>query len=209
MTAAPERRRPAPGWRGPRVVVPVALLAAGVAVIAGRRPWLAGLVDDATLGRTQVGAAGSEAVPGLVALALIVAAAALAAATAGPLLRRLTLVLGTAAATGLALLAVRAVSDADGILGALAATATGRTGTIPVSGITTTAWPYAVATCAGLAALALLAGLTGAGSWRGLSQRYDAPGEAAGGRGQRVSTAWEDLERGVDPTAEGSPDPGR
>ncbi|MFN8029460.1 MAG: Trp biosynthesis-associated membrane protein [Dermatophilaceae bacterium] len=202
MTPDPTRSRPAARWRGPRVVVPAALLAAGIAVVAGRRPWLTGLVDDATLGRTSVGATGSQAVPGLVALALVIAAAALAAATSGPVLRRLTLVLGSAASLGLALLGVRAVAEADGILGALAATASGRTGTIPVTGVTTAFWPYAVAASAALSALASLAGLTGAGSWRGLSQRYDAPGEAAGGRGQRVSTAWDDLERGVDPTAD-------
>lgn len=202
MTHTPTHSRPATRWRGPRVVVSVALLAAGVAVVAGRRPWLTGLVDDATLGRTSVGATGSQAVPGLVALALIIAAAALAAATSGPLLRRLTLLLGVAAATGLAILAVRALAQGDSILGALAATASGRTGTTPVTGVTPAFWPYAVAASAALSALASLAGLTGAGSWRGLSQRYDAPGEAGGGRGQRMSTAWDDLERGVDPTAD-------
>ena len=83
MTPDPTRSRPAALAR-PRVVVLAALLAAGIAVVAGRRPWLTGLVDDATLGRTSVGATGSQAVPGLVALALVIAAAALAAATSGP-----------------------------------------------------------------------------------------------------------------------------
>ena len=46
------------------------------------------------------------------------------------------------------------------------------------------------------------AALASAGSWRGLSERYDAPGEsdAAGGRGERVLRTWDRLDRGDDPT---------
>jgi len=175
-------------WTGPRVVVPVALLAAGLAAISGRRVWLTGRVEDAVVGSSTVTGTGTQVVPGLVALALVLAAAVLAAATAGAVMRRLALVLGAVA--GIAL-------------------ASSRTGTIPVTGVSVGSWPWLVAAAAMAGATACLAGLAGASQWRGLSQRYDAPAaEPAGAvpRGQRTTSAWNDLDDGVDPTqAPGTP----
>lgn len=186
---------------GPRVVVPVALLVAGLGVVSGRRVWLTGRVEDAVLGSSTISGTGAQVVPGLVAVSLVLAAAALAAATAGPLLRRLTLAAGLLAAVALGTLSARALVEGDTLLGGLAATASGRTGTIPVAA-RAGLWPAVLAAASCVAVLALVTGLAGASSWRGLSQRYDAPADpdVAGGRGERVPGTWDRLDRGDDPT---------
>ena len=188
-------------WARPRVVIPVALLAAGLAVISGRRIWLTGRVDDAALGASTVSATGTQAVPGLVALALVLAAGTLAAATAAPVVRRITLITATLATGALAALSARAMTNADGIVGSVAAQQSGRSGSIPVAA-EANAWPAAVLVAMVLTGLVLVAALASAGSWRGLSERYDAPGESdtAGGRGERVLRTWDRLDRGDDPT---------
>jgi len=188
-------------WARPRVVIPLALLAAGLAVISGRRIWLTGRVDDAALGASTVSATGTQSVPGLVALALVLAAGTLAAATAAPVVRRITLITATLAAGALAALSARAMTNADSIVGSVAAQQSGRSGSIPVAA-EANAWPAAVLVAMVLTGLVLVAALASAGSWRGLSERYDAPGEsdAAGGRGERVLRTWDRLDRGDDPT---------
>ena len=125
----------------PSVVVLVSLAGAAVAAISGRRPWLSARVDDAVLGATTVSGTGTQVVPGLVALALILAAAVLAAATSGPVMRRVSLVVGGCVALGLGALAVRAATSAPDLLGAIAAEASSRTGSIPVTDAQVSAWP--------------------------------------------------------------------
>lgn len=186
----------------PRVVLPVALLAAAIAAISGRRTWLRGEVADAVLGSATVTGAGTQVVPGLVAIALVVAAAVLAAATAGPLTRRVCLALGAGAAALLAVLSVRVATSAESLLGGIAAEQTSRTGTIPVTGVSISFWPWLIAALALLAAVAAIGGFVGAAGWRGLSQRYDAPADqATGSRGERTAGAWDELDRDIDPTA--------
>ena len=186
----------------PRVVLPVALLAAAIAAISGRRTWLRGEVADAVLGSATVTAAGTQVVPGLVAIALVVAASVLAAATAGPLTRRVCLALGAGAAALLAVLSVRVATSAESLLGGIAAEQTSRTGTIPVTGVSISFWPWLIAALALLAAVAAIGGFVGAAGWRGLSQRYDAPADqATGSRGERTAGAWDELDRDIDPTA--------
>ena len=213
-------------WARPRVVIPVALLAAGLVVISGRRIWLTGRVDDAKAiaqplddgtahedaafegvaeATTQLPGHGGEQTmgrgQGLVALALVLAAGTLAAATAAPVVRRITLITATLAAGALAALSARAMTNADSIVGSVAAQQSGRSGSIPVAA-EANAWPAAVLVAMVLTGLVLVAALASAGSWRGLSERYDPPGEsdAAGGRGERVLRTWDRLDRGDDPT---------
>lgn len=188
-------------WTSPRLVVPVVLAAAALAAVSGRRTWLSGQVTDAVLGHAQVTGPGTRVVPGLVAIALIIVAGVLAAATSGPRARRLCLAATALAALALAALAIRAIVRAATLLGTIAAESTSRSGTIPVTGIQVGPWAYLVAAAGAIAALAAVAGLVGAGRWRGLSQRYDAPaGEATGSRGERTAGAWDDLDRDIDPT---------
>lgn len=198
-------------WTGPRIVLPVALAAAAVAAVSGRRTWLTGQTADAVLGSATIRAAGADVVPGLVAIALVLGAGVLAAATAGPLARRIALIAAASAGVLLSVLSLRAVTSAAGLLGTLAAERTSRTGSIPVQDIAVSPWPWLVAAAAALATVAVLGGLAGAGRWRGLSQRYDAPstpalptsgdGSAAGSRGERTPVAWDDMDKDIDPTA--------
>lgn len=195
----------------PRYVIPPVLLAAFAVVIAGRREWFAGRIaaSSAVGAGSPVTATGADAVPGLIAFALVIAAGILAAATSGPVLRRVTLVVSALAGMALTVLTALALTRADDTLGTAAATASGLTGNVPVTAITTSPWPYVVFVAAVVATLATILGLLGAARWRGLSQRYEAPvadGEPAGGRGERVASAWDQVDRGMDPTVDVHPD---
>jgi uncharacterized membrane protein (TIGR02234 family) len=225
-------------------VVLLALLGAGVVVVAASRPWVTGRVTDAVLGSSTLTATGSEAAPGVVALALVVAAAALAVVTTGRVARAVSLVLHLAAVLGAAFVTIRVLVDPEGVLGPRAAAAAGRTGSLPTEA-SATAWPWVA-----LAGLAVALGswalaVTGRRRWGGLSARYDAPTGAApatpstsaasattasasaaaappssasattasapapsaapppaatGARGERVSSQWDQLSAGLDPT---------
>ncbi len=175
--------------------------APGVAPISGRRPWLSARVDDAVLGATTVSGTGTQVVPGLVALALILAAAVLAAATSGPVMRRVSLVVGGCVALGLGALAVRAATSAPDLLGAIAAEASSRTGSIPVTDAQVSAWPWLVVAASALAGAACLAGLRGAPGGGALPQGYPPPpADVPGPRGQRTPAPWDQLDHDIDPT---------
>ena len=98
--------------------------------------------------------------------------------------------------------ALRVATSAESLLGGIAAEQTSRTGTIPVTGVSISFWPWLIAALALLAAVAAIGGVVGAAGWRGLSQRYDAPADqATGSRGERTAGAWDELDRDIDPTA--------
>lgn len=184
-------------------VVLAALVAAGTLLASGGRVWARGTVDDAVLGASRVSGTGSELASGVVALALVAAAAAVASTTSGRLVRRLTLVVLGLAGLGEGWLAARILLDPGHSLGAVAARSAGRTGTLETHA-TTTAWPWVCLVASLLLALAAAAGWAGAGRWRGLGARYEAPSGAAettaGARGQRVASDWDRLDAGDDPT---------
>lgn len=203
---------------GKRGVVALALAGALVLVASASRTWVSGTVDDAVLGASRVSATGSQLAPGLVAIALAGAAAALAAITSGRLVRRISIVVLGVAALGAGGLVVAVLADPAGRLGGVAARSTGRTGSVETHA-STGAWPWLALAGAALLLAAAVAAWVGAGRWRGLSARYEtpvggatevgvrgaaAPGSVAearaGARGQRVASAWESLDAGVDPT---------
>ena len=154
-------------WGRPRLVVLAALLVLAATVISGSRVWLRGTSAESGLAGGVVTATGAQAVPGLVALGLVIGAATVAAAAGGRVVRRVTLVVAILAASGLAFAVVRGVNTADATLGRLAADASGRAGVVPVSA-QVSAWPWLVVVAAIVACTALVAGLVGSGSWRGL-----------------------------------------
>lgn len=192
-------------------VVLLAVLGAAVLLVSGGRTWVTGTVDDAVLGASRIEGTGSEVASGVIALALAAGAAALVTATSGAVVRRVTVVLLGLAGLGLGFYVVRVLLDPGAALGAVAARATGRTGTIETSA-SVTVWAWVAA---GAVLLLLLSGacaLVGARRWSGLSSRYDAPeadgvAPAAGSRGERVASDWERLTAGEDPTE--GPDAGR
>ncbi|GAA2163210.1 Trp biosynthesis-associated membrane protein [Pedococcus bigeumensis] len=180
-------------------VVVLALLGSGILLASGGRVWANGTVDDAVLGASRISGTGTEVASGVVALALVGAAAALASATGGVVVRRITL--GVLALAGVAesVVAARVALAPEDPLGAIAAKAAGRTGSIETHA-TITAWPWLCVVAGVLLVLASVAGWLGAARWRGLGARYEAPTTSAGARGQRVATDWDRLDAGDDPT---------
>lgn len=180
----------------------IAALSALLTAVAARRPWVRGTVDDAMVGGSLQEATGEEAVTGFVALGLVILAGAVAAAATRRLGRRVAAVLVLLASLGMAGLVLRVILDPGGVLGAITAASTGRTGALSASG-ETTVWAY-------VALLPVLGGLlTAALAWRGArswpepSAAYDRPGsERPGRRGERVATDWDRLSEGEDPTTD-------
>ena len=193
-----------------RAVLLLVLLTAGVLLVSGSRVWVNGSVDDPVLGAGSLHGTGSQVARGVLAAALVGAAAVVAAATSGRVVRRLaSAVVVLAGALGAAV-TVSVIGDPDGALGRVAATGTGRTGDVPAHG-SVTLWVWVAALATLLMALGGVAALVGAGRWSGLSSRYDAPsaaGESAGDVGAAApeqavrrsrESAWEQLSRGEDP----------
>ncbi|MGL5816098.1 MAG: Trp biosynthesis-associated membrane protein [Phycicoccus sp.] len=184
------------------------LLAAAGLLAAGFQPWATGAVDDAVLGATRVSATGSEVAPGLSVVALAVAAAVVAVVAAGRVGRVVALAGYALCLAGATSLTVRVLADPGGVLEPLAATRVGRTGTVATTQAAATGWPWLALAAVAVGAVGLLAGLAGARSWGAPTARYDVPRgrDATGPRGERVSSDWDRLSAGQDPT---DPRPGR
>ncbi len=208
-----------------RGVIGLAVTGALLLVASASRTWVSGTVDDAVLGASRVTGTGSQLAPGLVAIALAAAAAALAATTSGRLVRRISIIVLALAALGAGGLVAVVLADPGGRLGGVAARSTGRTGSVETHA-STGAWPWLALAGAILLFAAAVAAWAGAGRWQGLSARYETPAvdalgttapsdpaqTRAGSRGERVATAWDSLDAGVDPTEHGvaeSPEPDR
>jgi uncharacterized membrane protein (TIGR02234 family) len=181
-------------------VVLLALLGALVVLVSGSRDWVRGTVQD-PLGTSQIVGTGTQVASGLAALALVGAAAALASATSGRVVRRVALAVLAVSALGLGFLAGRVLRDPSGVMGSVAARAMGRTGSVETH-VSVTVWPGLCLVAALLLLVAAVGGWVGAASWRGLGARYEAQGATAtGARGQRVASDWDRLDAGDDPTA--------
>lgn len=180
------------------VLVLLVVLGALVVVVTASRTWLTGSVDDVVLGQTSVSATGAEAAGGVVALALVVVAGAVASAAVGPRVRVVALVLTGLAALSGVVSVVRVVLDPDAVLGPIAAAASGRTGSLETSSAVS-AWPWVAILGFALAAVALAGLATARRAARGLPARYDAPGVTP-------QSDWDQLSAGEDPTDVG-PDP--
>jgi uncharacterized membrane protein (TIGR02234 family) len=187
------------GPTGKAFVVLIALLGALLLLAGGGRTWVSGTVDDAVLGASRVTAQGTEVSSGVIAFALVGAAAAVASTTAGRVLRRVTLVVLALAGLAEAVVAARVALDPGAALGTVAARAAGRTGSLETHS-SATAWPWLAAVAGLLFVVAAVLGWLGAAGWRGLGARYEAPTSTAGPRGQRVGSDWDRLDAGDDPT---------
>jgi len=186
----------------------LAVLGAGAVLLTGSRSWVTGTVTDAVLGKATIAATGSDVAPGLSALALVVIAAAVAAVSGGRAVRVVSLVAEGAALVAVAVLIVRVLLDPSGPLGPVAAASVGRSGSIPTVAAVTS-WPWLAAVGWLVAVVGWTGAVAGARSWSGPSVRYERrqrppagndPGTATGARGQRVTSAWEQLDAGLDPT---------
>ena len=192
------------------VVVLLALVGAGGLLVSAFRPWVTGAVDDAVLGATRISATGSEVAPGLTAVALAIAAAAIAVVAAGRIARVVAVVAYAVCLAVAAGLAVRVIADPNGVLGPVGASRVGRTGSVETVA-STTAWPWVALLACGVALLGLVGAVAGIRRWGGPSARYDAPGGTAsdvpGPRGERVRSDWDELSAGRDPTDVGPDGP--
>jgi uncharacterized membrane protein (TIGR02234 family) len=192
------------------VVVLLALLGATGLLVSAFRPWVTGAVDDAVLGATRISATGAEVAPGLTAVALAVAAAAIAVVAAGRVARVVAVVAYAVCVAIAAALAVRVIADPAGVLGPVAASRVGRTGSVETVAHVT-AWPWVALLACAVALLGLVGAVVGLRRWGGPSARYDAPGgtasDVAGPRGERVRSDWDELSAGRDPTDVGPDGP--
>lgn len=188
-------------------VVALALVGAALLLVSGFRTWVTGTVDDAVLGASTISATGAEVAPGLSAVALAVAAAAIAVVAAGRVARVIAAI-GYAACLLLAAgLTVRVLADPSGALGPVAASRVGRTGSIETVAHAS-GWPWVALVAVVIAGSGLLGALVGVRRWGGPSARYEVTGtddtHVAGARGERVGSDWDELSAGRDPTDEGA-----
>ena len=185
------------------VVVLLALAGAGFLLVSAFRPWVTGAVDDAVLGATRISATGAEVAPGLTAVALAIAAAAIAVVAAGRIARVVAAVAYAGCLAVAVALAVRVLLDPEGVLGPLGAARVGRTGSVETVA-DPTAWPWVALLACAVALLGLVGAVVGMRRWGGPSRRYevtdDTAPDTAGPRGERVSSDWDELSAGRDPT---------
>jgi len=186
----------------------LAVLGAGWVLLTSSRTWATGTVHDAVLGASTVTGTGADLAPGLSAVALVLAAAAIAVVTGGRVVRLLSVVVEGAALAGLVALVVRVILDPSGLLGPLVAGRVARSGSVPTVA-SATDWPWLALVGVLVALLGWVGAVLGMRRWSGPSERYERRPRAvdgsdaapsAGARGQRVSSVWDQLDAGQDPT---------
>ena len=191
------------------VVVLLALVGAGLLLVSAFRPWVTGAVDD-VLGGARISATGAEVAPGLTAVALAIGAAAIAIVAAGRVARVIAVVAYALCVFVAAALAVRVLLDPEGVLGPVAASRVGRTGSVDTVA-QATIWPWVALLACVVALLGLAGAVVGIRRWGGPSQRYEVPAgtaaDVAGPRGERVASDWDELSAGRDPTDVGPDGP--
>jgi uncharacterized membrane protein (TIGR02234 family) len=191
-----------------RIVLVLMVAAACVMLVAGTQVWVSGSVDDAVLGASALQGRGADVAPDALAAALVGLASAVAAATAGTVVRVVAACAALLAALLGATVVISVLADPGGAMGSLAAAATGRSGAVAAHG---RAGGWAWVALAAMLAMGVggLGALVGGRRWRGLSSGYDAPvtgqgsqPDMAGDPARRHESAWDQLSRGEDPTAE-------
>ncbi|WP_018155738.1 Trp biosynthesis-associated membrane protein [Demetria terragena] len=183
------------------LVLGTAALAVLVMLASGARTWVTGRVDDPVLSQTAVSVAGSDAASGVLATALVGAAAALAAVTGGRVVRWIGAVSLTASGILGVALTVPALMDPESIVSQHAAAQTGRTGSVDAVAAPTF-WVYLSLLAAAVLVLAGGAAIMSVRRWPGLTSRYEAPasGGSTSARATEQESDWDRLSRGEDPT---------
>lgn len=172
-------------------------------LVAGAQPWVTGHLSDSVLGGAALQASGSQVASGVVALALVAAAALVGVLTGGRAARAVSAAVLTVAALGVAGLVLSVGLDPVSALGRHAATLAGRSSVTPADATT---GPGLWVAGAGSLALLVAAALAwrGVRRWSGLTARYERTAGAAADRGA-VRSAWDELTEGRDPTISGGP----
>lgn len=193
------------------MVLVLMLVSASVILISGSREWVSGSAGDAVLGASALHGTGSDIAPGALAAALVGLASAVAAATAGTVVRVIAAGSAMLAALLGAVVIISILADPGGVLGTLAAVGTGRTGSVVAQG-QAGSWAWVALSATLVMGVGGLFALVGASRWKGLSSRYDPPVAGQTSRTSRLSSTgepgrrreleWDQLSRGEDPTIE-------
>ena len=181
-----------------RTVLVLVTSAASVILVSGSREWVSGSTSDLVLGASALHGRGSDVAPAALAAALVGLASAVAAATAGSVVRVIAACSALMAAVLGAVVVISVLIDPGGALGRLAVAGTGRTGTVAAQG-RVGGWAWVALAAMLVMGIGGLGALIGRRRWHGLSSRYDAAGPAAGLASS--ASAWDKLSRGEDPTA--------
>jgi len=197
-----------------RTVLLLVLVSASVILVSGSRVWVSGSAGDAALGASVLNGTGSDVAPGALAAALVGLASAVAAATAGTVVRVIAAGSAMLAAVLGVVVIISTLADPGGALGTLAAAGTGRSGSVVAHGHAG-GWAWVALAATLVMGLGGFCALVGASRWNGLSSRYDPPaaGQTAqtsqtsqlsstGDLGRRRQVEWDQLSRGEDPTSE-------
>jgi len=181
--------------RKPAVLVLV-LAAASTVLVCGSRVWVSGAVDDVVLGPGALRGTGSDVAPGALAAALVGLASAVVVATAGSVVRVVAACSALMAAVLGSAVVVSVLADPGAALGKLAASGTGRSGTLAAHG-GAESWAWVTLAAMLVMGVGAVGALVGGRNWRGLPGRYEVGVPPAGD-----DSAWEQLSLGEDPTAE-------
>jgi len=197
-----------------RTVLVLVLVSASLILVSGSREWVSGSIGDAALGATALHGKGSDVASGALAAALVGLASAVAATTAGPVVRLIAASSALLAAVLGAAVAISVLVDPDGALVELAAAGTGRTGVVIGHG-QAGSWAWVALAATLVMGLGGLGALVGSRRWDRLPSRYDAPvpgqtsppdeGPQTGVEEPRGRESdWDQISRGEDPTVEKS-----
>ena len=205
MSTAPERTAARSRFTARRSVVLLALLGAGLVLLAATRTWATVEAVGALPGLSDLAVPGRHLAPGAIPIALAVAAGAIVLATSGRTVR-------FAVAAGLLVGAVVVVvNGVDGALDRTRTTATAVRDSLKVSGagfaagstpVDVTIWPWVAVLGGVLIGLAGLLTLVGGRSWAGPTRRYEREKAAAPVSAEpNPAGTWDALSRGEDPTS--------
>jgi len=196
------------------MVLVLMLMSASVILISGSRVWVSGSAGDAVLGASVLHGKGSDIAPGVLAAALVGLASAVAAATAGTVVRVIAAWSAMLAAVLGVVVIISVLADPGGVLGTLAAAGTGRSGSVVAHG-QAGSWAWVALSATLVMGFGGLCALVGASRWNGLSSRYDPPVAGHSSQssqtsqlgstsdlGRRGEVEWDQLSRGEDPTVE-------
>ncbi|HEY5181351.1 MAG TPA: Trp biosynthesis-associated membrane protein [Dermatophilaceae bacterium] len=196
------------------MVLVLMLMSASVILISGSRVWVSGSAGDAVLGASVLHGRGSDIAPGALAAALVGLASAVAAATAGTVVRVIAAWSAMLAAVLGVVVIISVLADPGGVLGTLAAAGTGRSGSVVAHG-QAGSWAWVALSATLVMGFGGLCALVGASRWNGLSSRFDPPVAGHSSQssqtsqlgstsdlGRRREVEWDQLSRGEDPTVE-------
>jgi uncharacterized membrane protein (TIGR02234 family) len=185
-----------------RLYVPVVLVllaAGGVAFFAASRPWIEATVRAKGLPSDHVSVSGTDALPLVPALALVVVTGALAVLAASGRVRWVVGVMLVLVGIGAALLVATGGSALDDALRDAVRTSSAFTGGNAPDGSRVVVWPVvaglAFVLAAGLGVLVVRL----AGTWPTMGSRYESPTGSVD-RPRTEAELWAALDEGRDPT---------